>query len=215
MPIAYARNGFTDKFGIPRQSRENSTLLTRIVFEPEYSDRNMIRGIEQFSHLWLIWQFSEAETWSATVRPPRLGGNTRVGVLATRSPFRPNHLGLTSVELVSVEEDGSLIVRGADLKDGTPIYDIKPYITFSDSHPDAQCGFADQHQNDRLEVIWNDNEGRGTKDQISPHLKEELTEILSQDPRPSYQDDPNRIYKLDYAGQHIEFKVADNTITIL
>lgn len=203
-PIAYARNGFQDKFGIPRQSRENSVLLTRVVFAEGFRDPNMLRGIEEFSHLWLVWGFSEAETWSPTVRPPRLGGNTRVGVLATRSPFRPNHLGLTSVELVRVEDsaDGKvLVVRGADLLDGTPIYDVKPYIAFSDAHPEARCSFADVHRDDRLEVV-------GTDDPA-------LVEILSQDPRPSYQDDPTRIYKLDYDGKHVEFKVDNNTIIVL
>lgn len=206
-PIAHAHNGFSDKFGIPRQSRSDSVLRTRVVFAPEYSDPNMLRGIEQYSHLWLVWGFSEAESWSPTVRPPRLGGNTRVGVLATRSPFRPNHLGLTSVELLAVE-DGALIVRGADLLDGTPIYDIKPYIAYTDSHPEARSGFADEHKDDRLAVQWL------AEMTIPADIRDELTEILSQDPRPSYQDDPERIYRLDYAGHTVSFSVADKTVTV-
>lgn len=203
-PIAYARNGFADKFGIPRQSRQDSVLLTRIVFAPGYTDANMLRGLEAYSHLWLIWGFSQAETWSATVRPPRLGGNTRMGVLATRSPFRPNHLGLTSVELIRIEdgEEGrQLIVRGADLLDGTPIYDIKPYLSFSDSHPEARNGFAEEHKDDRLEVI-------GTDDP-------EIIEIISQDPRPSYQNDPERIYRFEYKGRAVSFRVEGRTAQVL
>ena len=160
--IAYARNGHSDKFGIPRQSREESPILTRIVFEPEYSVPEALRGIEGYSHLWLIWGFSEGERlkvkgergeWSPTVRPPRLGGNKRMGVFATRSPFRPNPLGLSSVRLIGIE-NGDLIVSGADVLDGTPIYDIKPYLSFSDSHPDAQNGFAEETKDYRLVVRW-------------------------------------------------------------
>lgn len=212
-PIAYARNGFTDKFGIPRQSRPDSVLLTRIEFAEGYRDRNMLRGIEDYSHLWLIWGFDKATDWSPTVRPPRLGGNERMGVLATRSPFRPNNLGLTSVELVKVESDGSLIVRGADLLNGTPIYDIKPYLSFSDAHPDARNGFAEAHKNDHLEVVGLD-EALNT----SPFKGvggAALEEILSQDPRPSYQDDPERIYHLDYDGYRVDFRVADRTCYVL
>lgn len=208
-PIAYAQNGFVDKFGIPRQSRPDSTILTRIVPAEGYDDRNMLRGIEEYSHLWLIWGFSEAESWSATVRPPRLGGNARVGVLATRSPYRPNHLGLTSVELVAVEE-GTLVVRGADLMDGTPIYDIKPYIAYSDSHPEARCSFADVHRDDRLEVIW-DN---GADSDLSPEVRAAIEEIVAQDPRPGYQDDPNRTYRLDYGEAKIAFMVKDGTARV-
>lgn len=212
-PIAYARNGFTDKFGIPRQSRPDSVLLTRIEFAEGYHDRNMLRGIEDYSHLWLIWGFDKATDWSPTVRPPRLGGNERMGVLATRSPFRPNNLGLTSVELVKVESDGSLIVRGADLLNGTPIYDIKPYLSFSDAHPDACNGFAEAHKNDHLEVVGLD-EALNT----SPFKGVggfALEEILSQDPRPGYQDDPERIYHLDYDGYRVDFRVADRTCYVL
>ncbi|MCQ2340217.1 MAG: tRNA (N6-threonylcarbamoyladenosine(37)-N6)-methyltransferase TrmO [Paludibacteraceae bacterium] len=194
--IAVAHNGFSDKFGIPRQSREESHIETRIVFEPEFRDSNMIRGIEDYSHLWLIWGFTEAKDWSATVRPPRLGGNTRMGVFATRSPYRPNHLGLSSVRLLRIE-DGDLIVSGADLLDGTPIYDIKPYLSFSDAHPDASNGFAE-----------------ATKDYaLSVKILEDLVEVLRQDPRPAYQDD-DRIYKLDYQNYLVEFQVIDNNVII-
>ncbi|MBQ0153685.1 MAG: tRNA (N6-threonylcarbamoyladenosine(37)-N6)-methyltransferase TrmO [Bacteroidales bacterium] len=194
--IAVAHNGFSDKFGIPRQSREESHIETRIVFEPEFRDSNMIRGIEDYSHLWLIWGFTEAKDWSATVRPPRLGGNTRMGVFATRSPYRPNHLGLSSVRLLRIE-DGDLIVSGADLLDGTPIYDIKPYLSFSDAHPDASNGFAE-----------------ATKDYaLSVKVLEDLVEVLRQDPRPAYQDD-DRIYKLDYQNYLVEFQVIDNNVII-
>ena len=148
--IAYARNGHTDKFGIPRQSREESPILTRIVFKPEYAVKEALRGIEGYSHLWILWGFNTTD-WSPTVRPPRLGGNTRMGVFATRSPFRPNPLGLSSVRLIGIE-DGDLIVSGADVLDGTPIYDIKPYLSFSDSHPEAINGFAEEHKGYRLRV---------------------------------------------------------------
>lgn len=194
--IATAHNGFSDKFGIPRQSREESHIETRIVFEPEFRDSNMIRGIEDYSHLWLIWGFTEAKDWSATVRPPRLGGNTRMGVFATRSPYRPNHLGLSSVRLLRIE-DGDLIVSGADLLDGTPIYDIKPYLSFSDAHPDASNGFAE-----------------ATKDYaLSVKVLEDLVEVLRQDPRPAYQDD-DRIYKLDYQNYLVEFQVINKEVII-
>ena len=156
--IAYARNGHTDKFGIPRQSREESPILTRIVFEPEFSMLEALRGIEGYSHLWLLWGFSEVDTWSPTVRPPRLGGNKRMGVFATRSPFRPNPIGLSSVKLVGIEH-GELIVSGADVLDGTPIYDIKPYLSFSDSHPEAKNGFAEETKDRELEVDWSLIEG--------------------------------------------------------
>ena len=158
--IAYAHNGHTDKFGIPRQSREESPILTRIVFEPEYQVQEALRGLEGFSHLWLLWGFN-TDSWSPTVRPPRLGGNTRMGVFATRSPFRPNPIGLSSVRLIKVEsresEEGrqlSLLVSGADVMDGTPIYDIKPYLSFSDSHPEAVNGCAEESKDYHLDVVW-------------------------------------------------------------
>lgn len=225
--IAHARNGFSQKFGIPRQSREKSCLETRIIFTPTYRVREALRGIEDYSHLWLLWGFHEVirqtddETkgerldWSPTVRPPRLGGNKRMGVFATRSPFRPNPIGLTSVRLLRMEDskDGlMLVVSGADLLDGTPIYDIKPYLTFSDSHLDAKSGFAEMAQNYKLNV------------EVDHALLQRLLcdgcpwgaieEILSQDPRPAYQNDPNRIYHLAYDGWELEFKVKDINLQI-
>ena len=221
--IAYARNGHSDKFGIPRQSREESPILTRIVFEPEYSVPEALRGIEGYSHLWLLWGFSEVQKdkeendWSPTVRPPRLGGNKRMGVFATRSPFRPNPIGMSSVRLVRVQTDDAsgakgnrteLIVSGADLLDGTPIYDIKPYLSFSDCHPEAENGFAEETKDYRLEVDWTEVSESIAND---AKLKEDLTYILSQDPRPAYQDDPAREYKLDYAGYTVTFTVDAST----
>ena len=242
--IAYARNGHTDKFGIPRQSREESPILTRIVFEPEYSVAEALRGIEGFSHLWLIWGFSEnttttgknqhgtgtkpvqdsdeaSETWSPTVRPPRLGGNKRMGVFATRSPFRPNPVGLSSVKLVGVVKSRKsnvesssleLIVSGADLLDGTPIYDIKPYLSFSDCHEEAKNGFADDAKDYRLEVVGLPSPPNCLRDESVPipsSVLKDIAYILSQDPRPAYQDDPNREYKLDYSGYTVTFVVQD------
>ena len=230
--IAYAHNGHTDKFGIPRQSWDDSPIVTRIVFEPEYAVKEALRGIEGFSHLWLIWGFSEVESqngtepvksseWSPTVRPPRLGGNTRMGVFATRSPFRPNPLGLSSVRLLEVkgQESGAktleLIVSGADLLDGTPIYDIKPYLSFSDSHPDAQNGFAEETKNRTLEVHFDprvDKHLIPTKP--AQDLEREISYILSQDPRPGYQDDPDREYKMDYSGYTITFIVKEKNVIV-
>ena len=212
--IAYARNGHTDKFGIPRQSRDESPILTRIVFEPEYAVKEALRGIEGYSHLWLIWGFDkvesrkskvESDSWSPTVRPPRLGGNKRMGVFATRSPFRPNPLGLSSVRLLGIE-NGELIVSGADLLDGTPIYDIKPYLSFSDSHEDAKNGFAEESKDYRLTVS-----GERLADE---NLWRDIEYILSQDPRPAYQDDPDREYKLDYAGYNVSFFVKNQTVWV-
>ena len=241
--IATAHNGFSDKFGIPRQSQETSSIETRIVFEPTFRDENMLRGIEGYSHLWLIWEFSQAtgdgqqatgdRQWKATVRPPRLGGNTRVGVFATRSPYRPNRLGLSSVELVRVEKTATegtvLIVRGADLLDGTPIYDIKPYLSYSDSHPDARNGFGEETRDYRLKVEWgnrqqatgNRRQATGNRRQATgnrhqtPDTRLQIEEILSQDPRPAYQSDPERIYKLDYAGWKVSFRVEGDTVYVI
>ena len=212
--IAYARNGHTDKFGIPRQSRDESPIVTRIVFEPEFRIPESLRGIEGYSHLWLIWGFSEVDSWSPTVRPPRLGGNTRMGVFATRSPFRPNPLGLSSVRLLGIEK-GDLIVSGADVLDGTPIYDIKPYLSFSDSHPDAQNGFAEETKDRTLEVVWlTALDQYLTSTQPVQDPVEEISYILSQDPRPAYQDDPDREYKLDYAGYNVSFFVKNQTVFV-
>ena len=212
--IAYARNGHTGKFGIPRQSREESPILTRIVFEEKYNIPEALRGIEGFSHLWLLWGFSEVDSWSPTVRPPRLGGNKRMGVFATRSPFRPNPIGLSSVKLVKVG-DGELIVSGADVMDGTPIYDIKPYLSFSDSHPEATNGFAEDTKNRTLKVVLQP----GIDQVMSPtklrhNIVSEICYILSQDPRPAYQDDPNREYKLDYGGFRVTFVVENDTVIV-
>ena len=229
--IAYARNGHTDKFGIPRQSREESPILTRIVFEPDYNVPEALRGIEGYSHLWLLWGFSDVRRkdvrctmeWSPTVRPPRLGGNKRKGVFATRSPFRPNPIGLSSVRLVRVGQ-GELVVSGADVLDGTPIYDIKPYLSFSDSHPDAQNGFAEEHKNDRLEVDWGlisrkclDNGSilpREWLDNVEEKWVRDVEYILSQDPRPAYQDDPEREYKMDYDGYTVTFSVNKQVVVV-
>jgi tRNA-Thr(GGU) m(6)t(6)A37 methyltransferase TsaA len=220
--IAHARNGFSQKFGIPRQSREDSCIETHIIFTPAYRVREALRGIEDYSHLWLLWGFHEAmrregeESWSPTVRPPRLGGNKRMGVFATRSPFRPNPIGLTSVKLLRVEETKDnglvLVVSGADLLDGTPIYDIKPYLAFSDSHPQAKSGFAEATQNYRLQVQIAADLLQRISHQACPW--EALKEILSQDPRPAYQHDPDRVYHLDYDGWTVDFSVDNATVCI-
>ena len=221
--IAYARNGFSQKFGIPRQSREDSCIETHIVFTPAYRVREALRGIEDYSHLWLLWGFHEAIKqigdkldWSPTVRPPRLGGNKRMGVFATRSPFRPNPIGLTSVKLLRIEDtqdDGLvLVVSGADLLDGTPIYDIKPYLAFSDSHPDANNGFAEVTKDYHLEVKIAEELLHGVLQRGCPWSA--IKEILSQDPRPAYQSDPNRAYHLDYAGWSVDFTVGNATVCI-
>ncbi|MDD5955273.1 MAG: tRNA (N6-threonylcarbamoyladenosine(37)-N6)-methyltransferase TrmO [Firmicutes bacterium] len=214
--IARMRSDFGSKFGIPRQSGLVDALRSTIVFEPEFRNPDALRGIEDFSHLWIIWQFSEAvrQGWSATVRPPRLGGNTRMGVFATRSPFRPNNLGLSSVRLLGVEHTeqfGTVLhVGGADLMDGTPIFDIKPYIAYGDSHPDARGGFADQAGEFLLQV-----EFPSRLLEVLPEGKREAAiGVLSHDPRPSYQRKPNRLYGLTFAGFDIRFKVQGDTLTV-
>jgi tRNA-Thr(GGU) m(6)t(6)A37 methyltransferase TsaA len=212
--IARIHNDFKDKFGIPRQSGLTE-LTSRIVFEPEYRNPDALRGIEGYSHLWLIWQFSEAvrENWSPTVRPPRLGGNRRVGVFATRSPYRPNPIGLSSVRLLAVERtnDGlTLLVSGADLLDGTPIYDVKPYVAYSDSHPDAVSGFADEVKNYALKVEI----CKELLTKIEVSKQKSLITILENDPRPSYQNDPEREYGMLFASYEIFFKVAGDTLTV-
>ena len=214
--IARIHTDFPSKFGIPRQSGLIPSLEGMIVFEPEYRNEDSIRGLEGFSHLWLIWKFSEAvlDTWSPTVRPPKLGGNARMGVFATRSPFRPNPIGLSSVKLDKVETDPELgpvlFVSGADLMDGTPIYDIKPYIPFTDSHPDAIGGFADEHKDDYLTV----NFPSELLCLIPPEKQETLKSVLALDPRPSYQNDPERIYGLEFAGFDIRFNVNEQELTV-
>lgn len=215
--IARIRSDFPTKFGIPRQSGLVRELRARIVFEPEYRDENALRGIEQFSHLWLIWQFSEAvrENWSPTVRPPRLGGNERVGVFATRSPFRPNPIGLTSVRLEGIEKDARLgqvlIVSGADLMDGTPILDIKPYIPFTDAHPDAAAGYTARTITHALDVDFPEE----LLARVPENKRSALVGVLRQDPRPSYQEDAQRIYGFRFAGQEIRFRVAGGVLTVV
>ena len=215
--IAKMKSDFPDKFGIPRQSGLIDSLISTIVFEPEYRNSNALRGIEDFSHLWIIWQFSKAvrETWTPTVRPPRLGGNTRMGVFATRSPFRPNALGLSSAKILGLEhtkEYGTVIhVAGADLMDGTPIFDIKPYLPYSDCHSDATGGFTDGISNFILSV----NITSELVAKIPKEKKQALLDVLSHDPRPSYQNDSKRIYGLTFAGMNIRFRVEDNILTVL
>ena len=215
--IARMKSDFSSKFGIPRQSGLVEELRSTIIFEPEFRNPDALRGIEDYSHLWLIWQFSEAvrSDWSPTVRPPRLGGNTRMGVFATRSPFRPNSLGLSSVRLLGVEhtvEFGTVLhVGGADLMDGTPIFDIKPYIPYGDCHPDATGGFTDGAEDYLLQVDF--------PTELLCLLPEDKRAaaigVLSHDPRPSYQKDPNRQYGLTFAGFDIRFQVTNKTLTVL
>lgn len=212
-PIAFARNGYSSKFGIPRQSGRADSVLTRIVFTEPYRQAEALRSIEQWSYLWLIWGFSENTTWSPTVRPPRLGGNSRVGVFATRSPFRPNALGLSSVKLIKVEQTASegtvLLVSGADLMDRTPIYDIKPYLPYTDAHADATNGFA-RNTDYGVEVCF----AQGTTDGIDPSVLRQLHDILKEDPRPAYHDDPQRDYRFEYGGYHIVFSVSQGVLTV-
>ena len=215
-PIAHMVSDFPEKFGIPRQAGVVKELESIVVFEPEYRDPEALRGIEGFSHLWLIWQFSESvtETFSPTVRPPRLGGNVRMGVFATRSPFRPNSLGLSCVELERAENRPGLgtvlVVRGADLMDGTPIFDIKPYIPYADAHPDARSGFApdagttlDVRIAERLLL------------KVPADKRAALRGVLANDPRPRYQRDPDRVYAMDFAGLTVRFIVSDSVLTVV
>lgn len=215
--IARMHSDFATKFGIPRQSGLVEELKSTIVFEPEFRNPDALRGIEGFSHLWIIWQFSGAvrQSWSPTVRPPRLGGNTRMGVFATRSPFRPNHLGLSSVKLLAVEETrqyGTVLhVGGADLMDGTPIFDIKPYIPYGDCHPDAVGGFTDNAGEFLLEVDFPQN----LLEKLPEDKQEAAIGVLWHDPRPSYQRSPDRVYGLTFAGCDIRFTVKDTLLTVL
>lgn len=214
--IARLRCDFPTKFGLPRQSGLNDALKGRIVFEPAYRNPDAVRGIEAYSHLWLIWGFSvpERENWSATVRPPRLGGNERVGVFATRSPFRPNPLGLTLVRLEGVErQDGActLLVSGADMMDGTPIYDIKPYLPYADSRPDASGGFGERMKSYRLRVTAEEALLRP----IPPEKRPALLAALEGDPRPAYQHDPTRVYGFLYAGFDVRFTVDEDVLTVV
>ena len=214
--IARMKSDFPTKFGIPRQPHLVQELRSTIVFEPEYRNADALRGLEGFSHLWIIWQFSEAvrEGWSPTVRPPRLGGNTRMGVFATRSPFRPNNLGLSCVKLLGLEQtkdQGTVIhVSGADLMDGTPIFDIKPYIPYADSHPEALGGFTDTAGEFLLEVEF----PQALLTKLPPDKQDAAIGVLSHDPRPSYQRKPDRVYGLPFAGFDIRFRVADEKLTV-
>ena len=215
--IARMKSDFATKFGIPRQSGLVEELRSTIVFEPEFRNADALRGIEGFSHLWIIWQFSEAvrTEWSPTVRPPRLGGNTRMGVFATRSPFRPNNLGLSCVRLLSVEETAEygtvLHVGGADLMDGTPIFDIKPYIPYADCQPDALGGFTGGSEGELLDV----NFPAPLLDQLPQEKREAAIGILAHDPRPRYQKDTKRVYGVTFAGFDIRFTVEESTLTVV
>lgn len=230
--IATIENDFSDKFGIPRQSGLAEQILSRIIFEPAYRDENMLRGLEEYSHLWLLWGFSKNydQGWSPTVRPPRLGGNTRKGVFATRAPIRPNPIGMSCVRLLQMERDPNvgtiLYVSGADLMNGTPIFDIKPYLPYVDCHPDANGGFSEKKKDYRLQVTFTDN----VQQQIDSFFVkpadqqqaetlhrqvEALKEILSLDPRPSYQNDPERIYGFTYGPWNVKFQVQDGCLTVL
>ena len=214
--IARIHSDFSTKFGVPRQSGLVEALESTIVFEPEFRNPDALRGLEGFSHLWLVWVFDQAirKEWSPTVRPPRLGGNQRMGVFATRSPFRPNPIALSSVKLAGIEQTAEfgtvLKIRGADLMDGTPILDIKPYIPYADSHPDAIGGFASAPAGETLEVIIPPE----ALAQIPENRREALRGVLAQDPRPHYQDDPERIYGFGFAGLEVRFSVEGRTLTV-
>ena len=214
--IAHIENDFPTKFGIPRQSGLVNSLRSRIVFAPEYRNPDAFRGLEDFSHVWLIWEFSQAvrQKWSPTVRPPRLGGNTRMGVFATRSPFRPNPVGLSAVQLEEVVLHGAdapyLVVSGADLMNGTPIFDIKPYLPHIDSHPDARGGFAVPAAEHRLKVVFPEQ----WLEKVPEQLRDGLTEVLAQDPRPSYQHDPERVYGFGFARLEVKFTVDGDVLTV-
>lgn len=214
--IARIESDFTEKFGIPRQSGLVENLVSRIVFEKEYRVPEAFRGLEDFSHIWIIWQFSKAvrEDWSPTVRPPRLGGNKRMGVFATRSPFRPNSIGLSSVKLLKIDFDCPeapvLYVSGADMLNGTPIFDIKPYLPYTDSHPEASGGFALQQKEGVLDVDFPPE----LLEKIRPELRNGLIEVLAQDPRPQYQNSAERVYTFDFAEYSVSFSVRDNTLYV-
>jgi len=214
--IAHIRTDFPTKFGIPRQSSLVEELRGEIIFEPEYRQPEAFRGIEEYSHLWLLWEFSEAkrEHWSATVKPPRLGGRTRMGVFATRSPFRPNPIGLSCVRLVELRQDETygpvLVVAGVDLMDGTPIYDIKPYLPYVDAHPDALGGFGDRVKEHALEVA----DPGSLLERLPEEKRAGAVAFLQQDPRPAVHKDPDRVYKIAYAGYDIHFTVHDTKLSV-
>ena len=217
-PIAYIQTDFPEKFGVPRQSGLAKHLRGKIIFEKEYRNADALRGLDGFSHLWLIWEFSanhRTDQWQPTVRPPRLGGNVQMGVFATRSPFRPNPLGLSCVRISDIDlntSDGPVIyVTGADLMDGTPIYDIKPYIRYADSRPEAVCGYVDELHERCLKVVV----PAGLSDNIEEkNIIPSLIETLRLDPRPSYHNDPDREYGMSFAGYNVRFRVCDDTLTV-
>ena len=214
--IARIHTEFPEKFGLPRQSGMVDGLRATIVFEPDYRVDEALRGIEEWSHLWLLWEFSDAKRdgWSPTVRPPRLGGNTRRGVFATRSPYRPNPIGLSCVRLEKVEKTPDrgtvLIVRGADLKDGTPIYDVKPYLPYADSHPEATGGFAEAALAHKLQVVWDDT----VPSPFSEERHAALLQVLALDPRPAYQEDAARVYGFEFAGYTVRFSVDGDVLFV-
>ena len=215
--IARIKSEFPEKFGIPRQSGLVSSLKAQIIFEEEYRNLDAVRGLDEFSHLWIIWQFSKAvrDTWSPTVRPPRLGGNKRIGVFATRSPFRPNAIGLSSVKIEKIDLDGEnapvIHVSGADLMDGTPSFDIKPYLAYTDAHPDAVGGFTENVADRRLKVEFDGELINSVPDEI----KTALCDLLAEDPRPSYQNDSQRVYGLSFSGYEIGFTVDKKTLKVI
>ena len=215
--IAHIETDYNEKFGIPRQSGLNNAVVGRIVFEKEYRVTEAFRGLEDFSHIWILWQFSEAvrESWSPTVRPPLLGGNKRMGVFSTRSPFRPNNIGLSAVRLLKIDytknEGPVLLVEGADLMNSTPIYDIKPYLPYADSIPDAVGGFTEDLGERRLTVEFSE----GVKEKFPKEKLEGLISVLEGDPRPSYQNDPERLYTFTFAGYEVSFKVDGGVLTVI
>ena len=213
-PIGRIRTEFPEKFGIPRQSGLVEELRAVVEFEREFRAPEAFRGLEGFSHLWLLWHFTQSQGWSPTVRPPRLGGNKRLGVFATRSPFRPNALGLSAVKLEGIEHDPKLgpvlLVAGADLLDGTPIYDIKPYVPYADAHPEASGGFADRIERRRLTVDFPPH----LLERVPEDKREGLTGVLAQDPRPAYQADPERVYGMAFAGLEVRFTVEGERLTV-
>ena len=224
--IAHIETDFTTKFGVPRQAGLIPELEGRIVFEPEFRNADALRGIEGYSHLWLIWEFSEVTaatsegTFKPTVRPPRLGGNVRMGVFATRSPFRPNPIGLSSVEISRIElntEEGPIIyIKGADLMNGTPILDIKPYLPFTDSHPEARGSFTDQtKEQEPLEVVIPEEVLSNLSHKLDEKKIVALRQVLSQDPRPHYQEDEDRVYGLNFAGEEVHFRVKGKVLTVV
>ena len=230
--IAVIKNDFVEKFGIPRQSGMADTVISKIVFEPEYRDANAFRGLEEYSHIWLLWLFSEnmlqsdeqnydvepGKSWSPTVRPPKLGGNKRVGVFATRSPFRPNPIGMSCVKLEKIDFDSTegpvLYVRGADIMNGTPIIDIKPYLPYADSHPEARGGFGEKKRDFRMPVQFPLEISRKMGNRMTLDQRDALADILSLDPRTSYQDDTDREYGMTYGKFNIKFRVEDGVLRV-